>query len=170
MMVRLWRPLSSSHPFRSVDRWTEGVTRHRERYVAGAGSIPEDLLECAVDLLRELRESAGDPMLLHADLHQYNILSSGESEWTAIDPKGAVGDPGYEVGPVISNLLLTCDNPQARLKSRVRRISAETGLEEGRVLRWAFAHAVLSTCWSVEDQQPWQQGLACAQLMAELLR
>ena len=168
-MVRLWRPLSDSHPFRSVDRWTEGLTRHRERG-AGTGPIPEDLVAGAVDLLEELRESASEPLLLHADLHQFNILSSEERGWTAIDPKGAVGDPGYEVGPVIRNLLLACANPKARLEDRVRRISTETGLEEGRVLRWAFAHTVLSTCWSVEDDQPWQEGLTCARLMAEALR
>jgi streptomycin 6-kinase len=42
--------------------------------------------------------------------------------------------------------------------------------DESRVLAWAFAHSVLSTCWSVEDKQPWQEGLACARLMAEALR
>jgi streptomycin 6-kinase len=109
-------------------------------------------------------------MLLHADLHQFNILSSGDRGWTAIDPKGAVGDPGYEVGPLIRNLLLACTDPMARLKDRLRRVSSETGLEESRVLAWAFAHSVLSTCWSVEDKQPWQEGLACARLMAEALR
>jgi streptomycin 6-kinase len=168
-MVRLWRPLSGSHPFRSVDRWTEGLVRYWERG-DGTGPIPEDLISGAVGGLAELRESAGDPLLLHADLHQFNILSSEERGWLAIDPKGAVGDPGYEVGPVIRNLLLACPNPKARLKDRVRRISAETGLEEGRVLRWAFAHTVLSLCWSVEDEQPWQEALTCARLMAEALR
>jgi streptomycin 6-kinase len=169
-MVRLWRPISGSHPFRSVDRWTEGLARHRERFAAGAGPIPEDLLEAAVALLAALRESAGEPMLLHADLHQFNILSSNAGGWTAIDPKGAVGDPGFEVGPVINNLLLDCDNPAARLTDRVRRISTETGLAEDRILRWAFAQTVLSICWSVEDSEPWQDALTRARLMAEALR
>ncbi len=168
-MVRRWRPLSDSHPFRSVDRWTEGLARYRQCFAA-TGPIPEDLFEGAVSVLEELRESAREPMLLHADLHQFNILSSQERGWTAIDPKGAVGDPGYEVGPVIANLLLACTNPEARLQARVRRIATETGLDEGRVLRWAFAHSVLSTCWSVEDEQPWQEGLDRARLMAEVLR
>jgi streptomycin 6-kinase len=136
--------------------------------IVGCGEDPEQTGDDYTQTV--MRESAGEPMLLHADLHQFNILSSGDRGWTAIDPKGAVGDPGYEVGPLIRNLLLACTDPMARLKDRLRRVSSETGLEESRVLAWAFAHSVLSTCWSVEDKQPWQERLACARLMAEALR
>ena len=165
-MVRLWRRPPDTHTLRSVDDWTDGLARHQRRFVAGTGPIPQDLLTRATLLLEELCESAGEPMLLHADLHQRNILSSDERGWTAIDAKGAVGDPGFEVGPVIRHRWSDCADPAARLDCRVRRIASETGLGEDRVLRWAFTHTVLSTCWSVEDQQPWQDDVACAQLLA----
>jgi streptomycin 6-kinase len=169
VMVRLWRPPPESHPFRSVDRWMEGLARHRERFAGGTGPIPGDLLDGACARLEELQRSAADPVLMHADFHQFNLLRSEERGWTAIDPKGAVGDPGFELGPLIRNLLLACDDPGERLKRRVRRISSETGFDESRVLRWAFAHSVLSICWSVEGGQPLEDGLTCARLMDALL-
>ena len=40
---------------------------------------------------------------MHGDLHHDNIVSAQREPWLVIDPKGLVGDPGYETGPFINN-------------------------------------------------------------------
>lgn len=42
-------------------------------------------------------------MLLDGDLHHFNILRAHRQPWLAIDPKGLVGDPAYEVGAFLYN-------------------------------------------------------------------
>ncbi len=38
----------------------------------------------------------------HGDLHHHNILRRGDG-WAAIDPKPAVGEPEYDVAPLLWN-------------------------------------------------------------------
>jgi streptomycin 6-kinase len=168
-MARLWRRPPAEHAFRSVDDWTQALSQHPDRYPRDASPIPATWVERAIGLLSALRATAGEPTFLHADLHQFNILRTETRGFLAIDPKGAVGDAGFEVGPLIQNLLLDCTDPRARLQKRIRRVALETGLDEDRVLCWAFVQTVLSTCWSVEDRLPWRAGVARTQLIGELL-
>jgi len=95
----------------------------------------------------------GQVKLMHGDYHQYNVLQRGDGSWVVIDPKGAVGDPGYEVWPLMLNCL-DCDDPVARLQARARRLARETPLDEEHILRWTHAGATLSAAWDVEDAGP----------------
>ena len=111
-------------------------------------------------------------MLLHGDLHHENILQTG-NEWRAIDAKGVVGDPGYETG-------LLCYNPMPQLSQvsdlrrllarRVEQLAEELHMERERIRGWGLAQCILSSWWHVEDgyQQPPQDVLACAEIMANL--
>jgi streptomycin 6-kinase len=54
-------------------------------------------------LSADLLESAATEVLLHGDLHHFNILSARREPWLCIDPKGMRGHPGYEVGPFLLN-------------------------------------------------------------------
>lgn len=42
-------------------------------------------------------------MLLHGDLHHYNVRFDRDHGWNAIDPKGVVGEFEYEVGALLRN-------------------------------------------------------------------
>lgn len=54
----------------------------------------KSLYYCVADgRAQELLLSQGEPVLLHADLHHYNILQHQDT-WIAIDPKGVVGERG----------------------------------------------------------------------------
>ena len=44
-----------------------------------------------------------ETVVLHGDLHHWNILSSEREPYLIIDPKGYFGDPGYEVGAFLAN-------------------------------------------------------------------
>ena len=60
----------------------------------------------------------GAKVVLHGDFHHYNVLSAQRANWLAIDPKGMLGDPGYEVGPFLCNPWLS---PPAVLQQQARR-------------------------------------------------
>ena len=55
-----------------------------------------------VTLDRLLRDPVED-RVLHGDLHPQNLLWAQDRGWVAIDPHGLVGDPGYDVGPLLIN-------------------------------------------------------------------
>ena len=43
------------------------------------------------------------PVVLHGDLHHYNILAATREQSLAIDPQGVIGEPEYEVGALLRN-------------------------------------------------------------------
>lgn len=172
VMRRLWRPVPPAHPFPSVADWGEGFTRLRRRYDGGTGPFPAALVEQAERLFAELSASADAPVVLHGDLHHYNILSAGPRGWLAIDPKGLVGEPAYEIGAFLRNRLPEpLPNPAAgRLTARrMEQFAAELGFDRARVRGWALAQAVLSAWWSMEDHgHGWEPMIGLAELIAAM--
>jgi streptomycin 6-kinase len=125
-----------------------------ERYLAtGDRSIPPDLVENGRDRFVRLTESQQNPNLLHGDLQHDNVLFDATRGWLAIDPKGVVGEVEYEIGAVLRNpierpdLFLSAAEVERRLSRFARRLT----LDMDRVLQWAFAQAVLSAIWIIED-------------------
>jgi streptomycin 6-kinase len=88
---------------------------------------------------------------LHGDLHHGNVLDFGEAGWRAIDPKGLLGDPAFD----LANLLRNPDPAWAARPGRLARqarIAAEAAdLPARRVLLWTCALAGLSAAWHLED-------------------
>jgi len=71
----------------------------------------------------------------------------------AIDPKGVVGELEYEVGAALRNPYERPDlfTDPAVIRKRVNCFVRELGLDAARIVAWAFAQAVLSAVWLVED-------------------
>jgi streptomycin 6-kinase len=174
VMRALWRPVPAVHDFPTVGRWAAGFQRLRRRFDGGTGPLAEARVQQAETLFADLLASAGKPVLLHGDLHHDNILDAGERTWRAIDPKGVVGEPAYEVGALLRNpfpALLSLPQPERILARRLDQVSETLGLDRQRLLDWAFAQAVLSAWWCLEDGVPcWEGMLACAELLAGLRR
>ena len=171
VMARLHRPPPTDHRFITVERWLRGFARHRARYGGGTGPLPRALFDAAEGLARELAASQGPPVLLHGDLHHYNILKSGES-WVAIDPKGVVGERAYEVGTWLRNPLPPDTRgplSPARLARRLDVLAEALGEDRARLLGWGVAQAVLSTVWSLEDGGDPAPAVGFAEALASLL-
>ena len=86
VMLNLWRPLPTTHSFPDLRHWTRGIERIRPHF-GGSGPFPAAILARAEDLREGLLTSSTETMLLHGDLHHYNILSADRAAWLAIDPK-----------------------------------------------------------------------------------
>ena len=85
---------------------------------------------------------------LHGDLHHDNIMSSARS-WLAIDPKGLLGDPAYDLANAFRNPYGADD--LVRRPDRIDHLAdvfaQRLGLDRRRLLHWAAAHCALSACW-----------------------
>ncbi len=150
VMRQLWRPAPAGHSFPTVEQLGQGLTQLRARYDGGYGPFPPRLVDEAVDLFATFNASAHETMLLHGDLQHHNILRSGDA-WRAIDPKGVVGDPGYEVGASFYNPMpdiLEAPNLEQMLARRVAQLSEELGMERARIRGWGLAKSVL-TAWDM---------------------
>lgn len=173
VMQALWRPVPFTHAFPAVADWGMGFARLRARFDGGSGPLPGDLLATAETVFDDLVRDSAESVLLHGDLHHTNILSARRAPWLAIDPKGVVGEPAYEAGAFLRNPLTGFfDRPDvtARLQRRVAIFHERLGVEPQRLLSWAFAQAVLSAVWSVEDSEHWQFAISCATLFLRILR
>jgi streptomycin 6-kinase len=171
VMKRLWRPVPDDHSFPLVSEWAQGLARLRRRFGGGTGPLPVRLVEEAEALFDELLASQSEPVLLHGDLHHLNILSARRQAWLAIDPKGVVGEPAYDVAALLHNPveLLEAPRPGSVLERRVEILTEELGLDRARVRGWGVSQAVLSAYWGLEDSgRVWEEALVFAELLSAI--
>jgi streptomycin 6-kinase len=174
VMRQLWQPAPSHSTFPSILTWGAGLVRLRHYYDGGTGPFPTRLVEEAETLFAELSTSMAKPMLLHGDLHQENILAAAHEHWLAIDPKGLIGEPAYEIGPLLHNpfpQLLMAPQPGRILAHRIDQLSEELGFDRARVRGWGVYQALLASWWTVEDTgRHSAETLKCAELLAAIMR
>lgn len=141
-----------------LDRWFRAL----EPAAAAHGGV----LSRSANAARELLAGPRDVVVLHGDLHHQNVLDFGPRGWLAIDPKGLVGERGFD----FANLFCNPDPRMATAPGRLARqadvVAAAAGLERGRLLRWILAFAGLSAAWSLEDGDDPVLALAVAELAA----
>jgi len=171
VMRMLWRPLPPERSFPTIAQWADGLKRLRVRFSGGTGPFPPRLVTMAESLFVELLSSSESPVLLHGDLHHFNILSTERGGWLAIDPKGVSGERAYEAGAFLRNPTPAIFTDAHIQRRRVEVFAGELGLDQDRILAWGVAQAVLSAWWSFEDSSDdWRAALACAEVLARSLR
>ncbi|MES0062527.1 aminoglycoside phosphotransferase family protein [Mesorhizobium sp. M0041] len=90
---------------------------------------------------------------LHGDLHHDNILH-GARGWLAIDPKGVVGDPGFDAANLFYNPLGRddlCLDPE-RIAHMAEIFARTLGQTPAAILDHAIAYGCLSAAWHHEDE------------------
>ncbi|MGB9753973.1 aminoglycoside phosphotransferase family protein [Roseiflexus castenholzii] len=168
IMRHIWRPAPAEHQFPTTAAWGKGFVRMRRTFNGGSGPFPSALTDAAERLYAELDASSAPSVVLHGDLHQENVLTAQRAPWLAIDPKGVVGEPAYEVGALLRNPP-SWRTPAELERLMARRIDllAETlGFERERIAGWGLAQAVLSAWWSYKDHgHGWDEAIACAEAL-----
>ena len=171
VMVRLHRAPPAGGIFPTVDDWGAGFRRCRQQFAGGAGPLPAALVREAEAVFNDLARSSGEAVLLHGDLHHENLLADSQG-WRAIDPKGVLGEPAYEVGAFLRNPLPEVgDHPDLPrlMRDRVEAFAALLALDRERIAAWGFAQAVLSAVWSVEDHGGgWEPAVKIARALQAL--
>lgn len=173
LMRQFWRPAPLNAVLPTTIDWMEGFERLRSYFDGGTGPFSPRLIAHVEEIARELHASAAGPVVLHGDLHHYNILAAQRQPWLIIDPQGVVGEPSYEVGAFMRNPMpeiLDVPDLTGLSARRAKIFAAVLGLDEQRILGWSFAQAVLSSWWSIEDRaNSWRVPLAIAEALQPLV-
>lgn len=122
-----------------------------EKPYPGHDVLTRELFDRArVQFLELVETQSATRYLLHTDLHHANILNGGDQRgWVVIDPKGYAGELEFETSSFLHNPTREYCAPK-HLARRVRIIASRLGMDEERLVRWVFAHGVLSAVWSIE--------------------
>lgn len=174
VMQQYWRPVTEDRPLLTVEIWTNGLAKLRPLFNGTTGPFPEYLVDAAENIFAEFIPTQGDQVLLHGDLHHWNILSATRQPWLAIDPKGVVGEREYDTGAILRNPWGKLYTPQNLKRIQARRVDIfceMLGFERERILGWGMAQAVLSAWWSVEDEgSGGEAALAFAEALYALMK
>ena len=152
VMGRLWDPQRTA-PSVTIQDWGAAF----DRYLAsGDDRLNRELVSKARSTFHELARTQATPILLHGDLHHYNVLLDDKRGWLVIDPKGVIGEREYEIGAVLRNPMEDFAEfaQPGVIARRVRTFETALGLNADRILRWSFAQGVLSAIWLLEDGFP----------------
>lgn len=89
--------------------------------------------------------------VLHGDLHHGNVLDFGPRGWLAIDPKGLIGDRGYDHANMLCNPDADTATAPGVMARRVGVVSEAARIAPVRLLSWFLAYLGLSAAWSLGD-------------------
>ncbi|WP_312166441.1 aminoglycoside phosphotransferase family protein [Phenylobacterium sp.] len=132
---------------------------------ANHGGVLIKAHEAAQALLADPR----DVVPLHGDVHHANILDFGPRGWLAIDPKGVLGERGYDY----ANPFCNPDTATALMPGRLDRyldlVSQRAGMDPRRLLMWILAYSGLSAAWILDDGDPAAFDSSIAELAAARL-
>jgi streptomycin 6-kinase len=141
-----------------LPRWFAAL----EPAAARHGGILRKSAAAAHQLLAEPQEIA----LLHGDVHHGNILDFGNRGWLAIDPKGLLGERGFDYANTFCNPDDDIATAPGRLARQASIVAEAANLDRTRLLQWILAYAGLSAVWSMEDGDDPRLALRVAEIAA----
>lgn len=148
IMTKLHKAKIQSDQFPSLYNWLDSFQKPRAYLDLQLHQ------QKALPLTKQLMTHNDSFVLLHGDLHQNNILSH-RSSWVAIDPKGVIGPPIFELAAFIHNpisILSKTDNFQQIIKERIAIFSKKLNVSEQLIRNWCYLQSVLAWSWAIEDK------------------
>jgi streptomycin 6-kinase len=163
IMRKIWDVPFKSNDFPDLEKWTASFRQ------AENTNFSQRHFETTREFFDELINSS-EQRSLHGDLHHQNILSAEREPYLAIDPKGIIGDIGFEIAVFLNNprgWILSHPNRRQILEKRIEQFSRAFEIEPLELRKWAYAEAILSAWWTFEDGgADWAKWLACADVWA----
>jgi streptomycin 6-kinase len=148
-------------PLPPLIKWFEPLGR--------AAEAQGGILRTAAETASQLLSAQHDIAVLHGDMHHGNVLRFGSRGWLAIDPKGLIGERGFDHANIFCNPDDQMATMPGRLAREVKVVAEAADLESNRLLSWVLAWAGLSAAFSLEDHASCAAALRIAQLaVAEL--
>ena len=118
----------------------------------------------AEPIARTLLADQREPVVLHGDLHHDNVLDGGPRGWLAIDPKGLIGERGFEYANLFRNPTAELALTPGRMHRQAEIVAREAELEPRRLLQWIFVYAALGAAWSAQSGHDPKPGRAIAEM------
>ena len=149
-------PLPSNHALPHFMDWMRSAfadarsCEDAERARSCIEQIPR--VESMMGILMEPDEPQ---ILLHGDLHHWNILSDASRGWKAIDPKGVVGASCLDAGRFINNAMGFGESAAEKrgiLLEAVTAFSDMPGENEERIFAGAFCDRIMGSSWGLKQK------------------
>ncbi|TPI34034.1 3'-kinase [Mesorhizobium sp. B3-2-1] len=151
VMAKLFSP--SEHPYPpELQPLRERFTSLFKKAATDRGIGNDSLYVEAGAIADRLLANPHDIRPLHGDLHHENILR-GARGWLVIDPKGVLGDPGFDAANMFYNPLdrdALCLAPE-RIAQMAEVFARTLGQSPAAILDHAIAYGCLSAAWHHED-------------------
>jgi streptomycin 6-kinase len=153
LMREYWIDPPAGAPFIRLHEWFRALYDYLDRHPTGGGRLNHRNVVFAIQAANELLTTQREQVTLHGDLHHDNILRDDERGWTIIDPKGLVGERGYDIGQWMVNPIGVDRHPDLpRLTNdRLDWFADLLGIERYRLWQWAMVQTVLGDCWNLES-------------------
>jgi streptomycin 6-kinase len=160
--ARLHAPRAAALPaLMPLDTWFAALApsaRRQGGFLARSAAMADKLLRAPQQI-----------SVLHGDIHHDNILDFGARGWLAIDPKGLIGERGFDFANLFCNPDMA--SPAAAFvrspdifARRLGIISSQAGIDRTRLLQWIIAYTGLSSAWLIADGIDPEAGLAIGAL------
>lgn len=133
--------------YRHIRDWLMAIDNLKDH------DCPPHLIKKAITLKNKLLSSMTNEIFLHGDLHHDNILKDGD-HWLAIDPKGIVGEPEFEIAAfdfMYINELANRRDVKNIFETQANLLAQKAHLDARRINEWVFVRLILMTAWHVED-------------------
>lgn len=159
LMREIWKPVPNQHNFTSLETLYTDFLRLREDPRMGEVFSPA-VVRKAQSAFETMQSSSSVPVVLHGDLHHFNVLFDDIHHWLAIDPVGFVGDPAYDIAAYLRNppRIGVVDDLRSLLRNRILTFSRKLDISEQRILQWGVFQTVLSAWWAREDGSTFLNG------------
>ncbi|HEY9218141.1 MAG TPA: aminoglycoside phosphotransferase family protein, partial [Phenylobacterium sp.] len=123
----------------------------------------------ATAIAGELLSEPQDIVVLHGDIHHGNVLHDTARGWLAIDPKGVIGERGYDHANMLCNPDVETAAAPGRLARQLDVLCEAADLDRERQLMWTIAYLGLSASWTLSSgDDPWR-ALRLLEIAAEEL-
>ena len=143
--------LAELHPLQThpwmlpLSKWCNDLLKPRNH-------VPSEIL-VNIERCEHLLATSKPARWLHGDLHHGNIIQHSETgQLVAIDPKGLVGDPSFDICTFVRNHVpqhLEGESLSNVLERRIRTIGDAAGYPTQRAFAWAAAGNALSLVWDL---------------------
>jgi streptomycin 6-kinase len=110
-------------------------------------------MQKAEDICKELITIYPRKLLLHGDLHHYNILRNNQNGYTLIDPKGVIGDSIFDIPRFLLNEME--DELDKKLFDKIiyaiKVIGEKLGIPTKIIKKAFYIEMAMAECWMIED-------------------
>lgn len=165
LLQQLHKHVNETNHFDTLQNWFSGLVDFHQQFQDKTTFFSVSLIDKAQKISHELLSTMSKQVLLHGDLHYANILSSHEYGWIAIDPKGVIGEPEFEIPlPRLSNEI-----NKKTIQRHLDRFIEISKFDRQRIIDWSFVKAVLAAWWSFEDNgEIWKPFIEYAEIISNI--
>lgn len=174
VLRELWVSPPDDHGLERLDQvCAEWAVTVRERQAALRPPFDVGLVALGAQLLESLPASASEEVVVHGDANPTNFLAATRQAWLLIDAKPMVGDPGYDVAPLVLQLASPLEHPHPvqTLRWRYALLADALSVPPERLVAWSIARTVESALWyaSRDDVAAGSEDMTTVAVLAALL-